>query len=59
MISKFIAACVDKNIAFKFIGVALWLLNSQWKMHHCDVLCLVISFCVLCKPIITSNEKDF
>ena len=19
------------------------LLNSQWKMHHCDVLCLVIS----------------
>ena len=37
-------ACVDKNIAFKFIGVALRLLNSQWKMHHCDVLCLVISF---------------
>ena len=46
MISKFISvlACVDKNIAFKFIGVALRLLNSQWKMHHCDVLCLVISF---------------
>ena len=34
-------ACVDKNIAF---GVALRLLNSQWKMHHCDVLCLVVSF---------------
>ena len=46
MISKFLSvlACVDKNIAFKFIGVALRLLNSQWKMHHCDVLCLVISF---------------
>ena len=46
MISKFISvlACVDKNIAFRFIGVALRLLNSQWKMHHCDVLCLVISF---------------
>ena len=45
MISKFISvlACVDKNIAFKSIGVALRLLNSQWKMHHCDVLCLVIS----------------
>ena len=28
---------------FKFIGVALRLLNSQWKMHHCDVLCLVLS----------------
>ena len=48
MISKFISvlACVDKKIAFKFIGVALRLLNSQWKMHHCDVLCLVISFFV-------------
>ena len=34
-------ACVDKNIAF--ISVALWLLNSQWKMHHCIVLCLVLS----------------
>ena len=45
MISKFISvlACVDKNIAFKSISVALRLLNSQWKMHHCDVLCLVIS----------------
>ena len=45
MISKFISvlACVDKNIAFKSIDVALRLLNSQWKMHHCDVLCLVIS----------------
>ena len=45
MISKFISvlACVDNNIAFKSIGVALRLLNSQWKMHHCDVLCLVIS----------------
>ena len=31
-------ACVDKNIClFKFIGVALWLLNSQWKMYHCNV----------------------
>ena len=29
---------------FKFIGVALRLLNSQWKMHHCDVLCLVLSY---------------
>ena len=36
-------ACVDKTLPFKFIGVALWLLNSQWKMHHCDVLCLVLS----------------
>ena len=62
MISKFISvlACVDKNIAFKFIGVALRLLNSQWKMHHCDVLCLVISFlCVLCKPIIMLNTFTF
>ena len=31
-------ARVDKNI-----GVALRLLISQWKMHHCDVLCLVLS----------------
>ena len=31
-------ACVDKNI-----GVALRLLISQWNMHHCDVLCLVLS----------------
>ena len=31
-------ACVDKNI-----GVALWLLINQWKMHHYDVLCLVLS----------------
>ena len=37
------AACVDKTMPFKFIGVALRLLNSQWKMHHCDVLCLVLS----------------
>ena len=61
MISKFISvlACVDKNIAFKFIGVALWLLNSQWNMHHCDVLCLVISFCVPCKPIIILNTFTF
>ena len=62
MISKFISvlACVDKNIALvKFIGVALRLLNSQWKMHHCDVLCLVISFCVLCKPIIILNTFNF
>ena len=36
-------ACVDKNIAIKFIGVALRLLNSQWKIHHCDMLCLVLS----------------
>ena len=43
--SKFISvlACVDKNIAFKSIGVELRLLFSQWKMHHCDVLCLLIS----------------
>ena len=34
-------ACVDKNIAF--ISVALRLLNSQWKMYHCIVLCLVLS----------------
>ena len=49
MISKFInvLACVDKDIAFKSIGVALRLLHSQWKMHHCDVLCLVISLCSL------------
>ena len=58
---KFISvlACVDKKIAFKFIGVALRLLNSQWKMHHCDVLCLVISFFVLCKPIIMLNTFTF
>ena len=36
-------ACVDKTLPFKFIGVALQLLNSQWKMHHCDVLCLALS----------------
>ena len=34
---------LTKTLPFKFIGVALRLLNSQWKMHHCDVLCLVIS----------------
>ena len=55
--------CVDKTLHFKFImprggataygcgaifGVALRLLNSQWKIHHCDVLCLVIfSLCSL------------
>ena len=45
MISK-IYKCLHvltKTLPFKFIGVALWLLNSQWKMHHCDVLCLVLS----------------
>ena len=35
--------CVDETLPFKFIGVVLWLLNSQWKMHHCIVLCLVLS----------------
>ena len=34
---------LTKTLPFKFIGVALWLLISQWKMHHCDVLCLVFS----------------
>ena len=34
---------LTKTLPFKFIGVALQLLNSQWKMHHCDVLCLVLS----------------
>ena len=34
---------LTKTMPFKFIGVALRLLNSQWKMHHCDVLCLVLS----------------
>ena len=36
--------CADKTLPFKFI-VALRLLkfNSQWKMHHCIVLCLVLS----------------
>ena len=34
---------LTKTLPFKFIGVALWLLNSQWKMHHCDVLCLILS----------------
>ena len=29
--------CYTKTLPFKFIGVVLWLLNSQWKMHHCDV----------------------
>ena len=29
--------CYTKTLPFKFIGVLLWLLNSQWKMHHCDV----------------------
>ena len=50
--------CADNTLPFKFIGVALCLLkfNSQWKMHHCIVLCLVISLlCVLCKPIIMLN----
>ena len=50
--------CADKTLPFKFIGVALCLLkfNSQWKMHHCTVLRLVISLlCVLCKPIIMLN----
>ena len=28
---------LTKKLPFKFIGVALWLLNSQWKIHHCDV----------------------
>ena len=47
MISKmYKSACIimsTKTLPFKFIGVELRLLNSQWKMHHCDVLCLVIS----------------
>ena len=30
-------------LPFKVIGIALRLLNSQWEMHHCDVLCLVLS----------------
>ena len=34
---------LTKTLSFKFIGVALRLLISQWKMHHCDVLCLVLS----------------
>ena len=34
---------LTKTLPFKFIGVALRLLNSQWKMHHCGVLCLVLS----------------
>ena len=34
---------LTKTLPFKFIGVALRLLNSQWKMHHCDVVCLVLS----------------
>ena len=34
---------LTKTLPFKFIGVELQLLNSQWKMHHCDVLCLVLS----------------
>ena len=34
---------LTKTLPFKFIGVVLRLLNSQWKMHHCDVLCLVLS----------------
>ena len=42
MISKFISV-LTKTLPFKCIGVALRLLNSQWKMHHCDVLCLVLS----------------
>ena len=29
--------CYTKTLPFKFIGVVLWLLNSQWKMYHCDV----------------------
>ena len=31
--------CYTKTLPFKCIGVVLWLLNSQWKMHHCDVPC--------------------
>ena len=40
---------LTKSLPFKFIGVALRLLtfNSQWKMHHCIVLCLVLSSCSL------------
>ena len=34
---------LTKTLPFKFIGVALRLLISQWKIHHCDVLCLVFS----------------
>ena len=46
-VSKFYKyACMHvltKTLPFKVIGVALRLLNSQWEMHHCDVLCLVLS----------------
>ena len=44
---------LTKTLPLKFIGVALRLLNSQWKMHHCDVLCLVLSS--LCSLQATTN----
>ena len=37
---------LTKTLPLKFIGVALRLLNSQWKMHHCDVV--PSSFNTLC-----------
>ena len=44
MISKICkCALLTKTLPFKFIGVMLRLLISKWKMHHCDVLCLVLS----------------
>ena len=47
---------LTKTLPLKFIGEALWLLNSQWKMHHCDVLCLVLSsLCSLQATTIFTN----
>ena len=44
---------------FKFIGVALRLLNSQWKMHPCDVLCLVLSSLCSLQAIIMLTPSLF
>ena len=33
----YIFYAVKPYIIIIIIGVVLWLLNSQWKMHHCDV----------------------
>ena len=46
--------CYTKTLPFKFIGVVLWLLNSQWKMHHCDVPSSFFCWCSLeaLKPLL-------
>ena len=44
MISKIsVLACVDKKHCLLNLLVYSVTIISQWKMHHCDVLCLVLS----------------